>query len=302
MTSGREFTFAYMANKTSVTFDGYNLLCKMGPFRKKSFPFANIINYYVFENNNYRSLFITYTNDKGKLSRVQLFSQLGEIGFRDLVEELNTSIGAKGLNHLPEKEAFKVMKAANPKKLGPVVAFGILFAIITAVMFPGLRHFFDFGFEDAEVQQLVAGEDLGTRNLNLMGIPLNETLEETTTTTRKGSTSTSVKVFIPVVAPDWDYDQPVDVIMQFDELSADEYESVLESSEFVGVVRNIWYEGLDEDEKQFFRDEYDLSVNDNAILFEVTGEQHNDAMMFWIWVGLNGIFLIIFVIAAVKAK
>lgn len=301
MTPGREFIFTYMTTKNSFTFDGVNVLVKMGPFRKKTFLFNNIIHYYVFDNNAYRSLFITYNDEQGKQRKVQMFSQLGEIGFRDLVEELNNTIGNKGLNHLPEKEAFAAMKTLNPKKWGGVAAFGIMFAIVTALFYPGLRHYFDFGFENAEVRQLIA-DDIGTRNLNLAGVPLYETLEETTTTTKSGSTTTTVKVYIPVVDPEWDYDRPVQVIMEFDELSDSEYDAVFESSEFVGVVRDVWYEGLDSDQKQFFRDEYNLDVADDAILFEVTGEQHNDGMIFWIWLGVIGLFVIIFVIAYIKSK
>lgn len=301
MTTGREFVFSYMNSKNSFTFDGANVLIKMGPFRKRTFPFNSIVNYYVFDNNAYRSLFITYNDEQGKLKKVQMFSHLGEIGFRDLVDELNNNIGNKGLNHLPEKEAFKVMKAANPKKWGPIGAFGIIFVLVTCIFYPGLRHYMDFGFEDAEVQALIAGEN-DSRNLNLLGIPLYETLEETTTTTKSGSTTTSVKVYIPIVDPEWDYDRPIQVIMQFDELNDEEYDAIFESSEFVGVVRNIWYEGLDEDQKQFFRDEYDLEVADDAILFEVTGDEHNDDLIFWVWVGINGIFVIIFGIAMLKQK
>lgn len=302
MTPNREFIFSYMNAKNSVTFDGMNLLCKMGPFRKKLIPFNSVQNYYVFDNKSYRSLYITWSDEQGKLRRVQLYTHLGEIGFRDLVDELNNSIGAKSLNHLPEKEAFKVMKAANPKKWAPFVAFAIILVITTCIFYPGLHHYLDFGFRDAEVQELISGDELGTRNLNLSGMPLSETLEETTTSTHNGSTTTTKKVYIPIVSPDWDENQPVKVVMKFDELSDEEYDAIMESSEFTGVVRNIWYEGLEQDQRQFFSDEYGLTVPDDAIMFEVTGERHNDDLQFWLWVGINGLFVIIFIIAALKNK
>ena len=90
--------------------------------------------------------------------------------------------------------------------------------------------------------------------------------------------------------------------MQFDELSDAEFDGVLESSEFVGVVRDIWYEGMEDDQIQFFKDNYDLRISDHVIMFEVTGEEHNDALMFWVWFGINMFFGIIFLVAFVKSK
>lgn len=299
MIPNKEFLFSYVNNKNSVTYDGQNLLCKIGPFRKRVIPFNNIQHYYVFENKSYRVLYITWLNDKGKLQRVGMFTHLGEIGFRDLIEELNNSIGSKGLNHLPEDEAFKAMKAANPKKWAPVAGFVIILIITTSSFYPGLRHYFDFGFRDAEVQQLIAGDDLGTRNLNLSGVPLSEAVEETT---QSGSRNTTNGVFVPLVPPDWSEGQPVHVIMKFDKLSDEEYNAVLESSEFTGVVRDIGYEGLGSDHRQAFSDEFDLEVPDDAILFEVTRERHNDGLKFWLWLGINGFFVIIFAAAVIKNR
>ncbi len=299
MTPGREFIFSYMMNKNSVSFDGTSVIIKRGAFHKTTFPFHSINNWYVYEEKTYRSLFFTYTNEAGKAKKIQLISQLGDIGFRDLVEELNMSIGAKGLNHLTQKEAFQVMKATNPKKMGALAAMIIILALTTTCMLPGLLHYFDFGFEDADVEQLIAGEDLGTRNLNLWGIPLEETLEETNS---KNGSTTSVKYFIPIVGADWDYDQPVEVIMLLDNASEDEFYELYDEVEFKGVVRNIWYEGMDQDEIDFFGSEYGLDVSDDVITFEVTGEEHNDSMMFFVWCFINGLFIIIFGIVYLKNR
>lgn len=300
----KEFAFSYMTAKNSVTIDSYTVLCKMGPFRKKQFPFNNILNYYVFNNQNqYQSLFITYTEESGKTAKVQMFSQFGEQGFNDLIAELNARIPNKSLSHLPEKEAFAAMKVANPKKWGAVAAFLIIFAVITVFFIPSLTHYFDYGFEEVEVQQLNKGDLPSTRNLLLNGQPLYESLEETTTTTRRGSTTTTKKIYIPIVAPEWDYDSDIKVILQFDELSDEEYEAVMSSSEFVGTVRNVWFEGLEQDQIDFFNNEYpDLKVPNDALLFEVTNETHNDSLMFFVWIGINVLMLVIFLIAYFKSK
>lgn len=299
MIPGHEYIFSYMTNKNSLTFDGVNVLVKQGPFRKTNFSFAGITNWYVYDEKTYRSLFIAYTNEAGKAKKVQLVSQLGEPGFRDIVEALNNSIGAKGLNHLTQKEAFKIMKASNPKTVGALAGIIIVFLLTTGFMYPGLRHYFDFGFADADVEQLIAGEDMGTRNLNLYGVPLEETLE--VTNSKNGST-TSVEYFVPIVGADWDYDQPIEVILKFDQSSEDEFYDIFEQIEFKGVVRDIGYEGMETDEKEFFGTEYGLEVSDDVILFEVTGEEHNDLVMFLVWAFINGLFVIIFGIVYLKNK
>lgn len=299
ITTAREYQFSYVTTKSSFSHDGTQVLVKIGPFVKKRFAFANIINYYVFENQGYRSLFITYYDDNGKQKKVQLFSQIGEIGFRDLVEYLNQTIGQKSLNHLPEKEAFAVMKTFNPKKWGAMLAFGIMAAILTVLFYPSLRHYFDFGFEQAEVQKLTSGDAPATKNLNLSGVPVDAALEVTRT---KGSTTTSRKVYLPIVPPDWTEEDPIRCVLEFNSLSQSEYDAILETSEFTGVVRDVWYEGLASDEKEFFRDEYGLEVSDDVVLFEVTGKQHNDSLMFFVWLGIVSFLGILFLILYIKQK
>lgn len=304
----KEFAFSYMTGKNSVTLDSYNVLCKMGLLRKKQFAFNNILNFYVFTNvnqkhNQYQSLYITFTEENGKTSKVQLLSQIGEQGFNDLVAELTARIPNKSLNHLPEKEAFAAMKVVNPNKWAAAIAFLVIFSVITVFFVPTLIHYFDFGFQEVEVQQLNEGDLPSTRNLLLNGQPLYESLEETTTTTRRGSSTTTKKIYIPIVAPEWDYDSDIKVILKFDELSDEEYESVMSSSEFVGTVRNVWFEGLEQDQIDFFNNEYpDLNVPNDALLFEVTNETHNDSLMFFVWIGINGLMLVIFAIAYFKGK
>jgi hypothetical protein len=278
-----------------------NLTIKRGPFHKKSIPFNSVVNWYVYEDKTYRSLYITWNDESGKLKKIQLIAQLGEPGFTDLIEGLNQSMGAKNLNHLPKKEAFKLMKAADPKK---AAAIGMIIAVLiltTVFMFPKLCHFFDFGFEEATVQQLVDGET-DTRNLNLIGVPLPETMEEVTTSTKNSSTTTTRKIYVPIVSDDYAYDGPVEVIMQFDDLSDAEYYKIMDEVEFTGVARTIAWEGLEDDEKEFFATEYGLDVSDDVIMFEVTGEEHNDSLMFYVWLLINGLVVIIFGIVYLRSK
>lgn len=269
---------------------------KQGPFRKTTFPFANILHWYVYEDKTYRSLFISYNNDLGKQKKIQLFAQLGEPGFADIIEAFNQTIAAKNLNHLPKKEAFKIMKAADPKKVGAFGAMIVIFALTTTFMFPGLCHYFDFGFdEEVYVEELIEG-DYDSRNMNLLGYPLGQTLEETYT---KGSTTT-ITYYVPIVGESWEEGDRLDVVLKFSE---DDYENADEDAiKFKGVARNVWHEGLDTDQEEFFNSEYGFEVSEDVIMFEVTNEEHNDSGMFFGWLAINGLFVIIFGVVYIRSK
>jgi hypothetical protein len=76
---------------------------------------------------------------------------------------------------------------------------------------------------------------------------------------------------------------------------------VYETGEFNGVVRNVWWEGIDDEQIKFFADEYGITFADNAILFEITNEKP-DAIMFYVYLGVLGILLIIFIVIGIKQR
>jgi hypothetical protein len=235
-------------------------------------------------------------NDAGKQKKIQLFTQHGEQGFHALIDGLNQAIPQKCLNHLDKKEAFKIMKAADPKKVGALGAMIVIFVLSTIFMYPGLCHYFDFGYDDeVYVEDIVAG-DYESRNVTLYGYPLQETLEETYT---KGSTTT-ITYFVPIVGESWEDGDPIEVILKFSE--DDYYNADEESLEFTGVIRNIWYEGIDSDEAEFFETEYGFEVSDDVVMVEATGEERNGLMEFIIWCVINGIFVLIFGIVYIRSK
>ena len=86
----KEFSFSYFTVKNVVTIDEYALRIKSGPFVKKEMQLNNLQHFYLFDNKDYRSVYFLYTDDKGKSKKVQVFSTPAEIGFTDLMSELQT--------------------------------------------------------------------------------------------------------------------------------------------------------------------------------------------------------------------
>jgi hypothetical protein len=297
----QEFVFKYMTAKNVVTIDGYSIHCKIGPIIKKNALLSNVQHFYVFDDQQYRNLMITFSDESGKVKKLQLYSGYGEEGFEKLITELQQRLPGKSLQHLSEKDALAQMKIANPRKVGAMLAFAIITIVISIIFIPGMIHYFDTGFESATVQQLLDGKT-NTRNLKLSGTLLDAGIEETTTTTRKGSTTTTVKVLLPLVTEEWTEGQPALVVLEFDEMSDVEYNNVLNQTEFTGVVRNVWWEGLDQQQRDYFQTNYGLEVPEHALLFEVTGNERNDALMFYIWLGITAFMGVIFLLVYLKVS
>jgi hypothetical protein len=297
----KEFRFSYFTVNNTVTIDGYAIRVKTGPFIKKEIQLNNLHHFYLFDNKDYRSIYLQYTDEKGKSKKIQVMATPAELGFNDLVNELQASFPTKSLNHLSEAEAFKAMKTANPKKWAPIAAFLIIALVMAGIFYPGLRHYFDFGFAKVNVQQLVTG-DYDSRNVSVSGTLLPQSLEETTTTTRRGSTTTTVSEYIPMVDENWEEGDPVKVVLSFDKLSPMEYDRLFETEAHMGVVRNIAWEGLKKSQADFFKNEYGLTIADDAVLVEITNKTHNDAWAFYALLLTLGILGIVFVIVAIKQR
>jgi hypothetical protein len=298
----KEFTFNYFAATNVVAFDDFTVKIKMGPFVKKEFPLANLQSFYVFDNNSYRSIFLIYSTDDGKNKKVQVFATPAEMGFTQLVAELTARFPSKSLNHLSEKEAFAAMKVANPKKWAPFAAFFIMMAVLCGIMYPGLRHYLDFGFTTATVNQVASGTDLDSRNVEIRGTLLDAGYEETTTTTHNGSTTTTTKVYVPIVGDDYQAGDKIKVVLEFDALSDGEYNDILNEKKFTGVIRNIAWEGISSKQMNFLITNYHLNMPDAPVLVEITNETHNDGYVIWVVGGIGGFLLILFVIVALKRK
>jgi hypothetical protein len=298
----KEFRFSYFTLNNTVTIDEHTLRAKTGPFIKKEFSLNNLQHFYLFDNKDYRSVFLVYMDDKGKNKKLQLMSTPAEMGFTELVNELQQRFPGNSLNHLSEAEAFKTMKTANPNKWAPIAAFLIVFALMTVGFYPSLRHYFDFGFSKVNAQEIYQGKFPDSRNVTISGILLEKALEETTTSTKNGHTTTTVSEYIPMVDENWKEGDPVKIVLSYKKLSTLEYEHVFSIESHLGVVRDIAWEGLEKSQTDFFKNNYGLNIDKDAILIQVTNQTHNDEWSFYALLGVAAILGIIFLIVARKRR
>jgi len=297
----KEFNFTYYAAKNVVSIDDKTIKAKSGPFIKHEFSVKELQHFYHFATKDYHVVYMTYYSERtGKTKKVQLYSQENTGDFKNLLDELAQLFPNKSLNHLPEAEALKMLKVANPKKWVPIAVFFLISLCMTIFFYPMLMHYFDNGFAEVTIEDFLANPNLGTRNLNIEGYLLDAGLEETTTTTSKGSTTTTKSNFIPMVDSTWAEGDPIKVVLEFGEMTASEYDEALSQIQFTGVIRDIWWEGIDSDNIDFFKKEYNLVFDANPILIEVTNSRHNDGFVIWIWGGTLIFILIIVVIVAIR--
>jgi len=295
----KEFKFAYYTATNALVADDMQLIAKMGPFVKKQFSPSDLQYFYLFTNKQYQVLYMTY-NAGGKTKKIQLYSNHGESGFTEMMNYLNDKYKSHSLNHLGQEEALKTMHIANPNKWAPPVVFVILSLCMTLLMFPLLRHCFDSGSASVTIEQFIANPDVGTRNITIKGYPLDVGVKETITSSRSSSKTSST--YVPLVGESWQDGDPVQVMLEFTELSSSGFDEMLEKNEFTGVIRNVWWEGVSSDNIDFLKEKYKLVFPRKPILIEVTNSAHNDGFILWIWIGTLIFILILVIIVARRMK
>ncbi|MBI3511614.1 MAG: hypothetical protein HY064_13215 [Bacteroidetes bacterium] len=296
------FQFKYMTNTCTANIDDFTVATTTGPFVKKNFAFNDILNFYYQQKSTLHSIIITYNDANGKKKKTMMYANPGEPGIQQLNAYLMEKIPGKSVNGLSEKEAYRAMAISNPAKLAMVLVFVIMTAILGVVLFPGLTHYFDYGFQQVQVNDVALGKISGSRNVVIQGGLVNAGEEETVTSTNRGSTTVTHTTYVPIVGDEWKEGDPVAVVLKFNELSDADYNAALAQHSFVGVIRNVWWEGIGSDKVNYLKEHFQLNIPSKPVLIEVTNQEHNDAYAIWVFGGIEAVVLIILVIAAVKNK
>lgn len=296
-----EFTFSYMTSKNKVTVDDSTFHAKIGPFVKKEFPLSNIKYFYIKDYKDYREFIINHEKANGKTSNMKLLSTYGTADTDNLANYLAALYPTKDLRKMDSKEALKLMKAVNSQKMALWIVAIILPLVMTIFFIPGLVHYFDNGHETVTIEDFISGKELSTRNLTLEGIVLNQGMWEQTTTTNKGSTTTTEKNYFPLISETWQEGQPLHVILETYGMTQTETDEFVLKTSFNGTLRNVFWEGVAKDQREFFKSEYGLTMADNVVLFEVSDEKP-DAYIPYVYGLVILIELIIFFIVWLKYR
>jgi hypothetical protein len=296
-----EFTFSYMTSKNHVNIDEKSLHIKIGPFVKKEIALSNILYFYVKDYKEYREFIIHHTKANGKSSNLKLLGSYGSQDIDNLANFLAASYPTKDLRKMDSKEALKLMKAVNSQKMALWIVAFLIPAVMTIFFLPGLIHYFDSGHENAKIEDIISGKNFPTHNLTITGVVLNEGMWEKTTTTNKGNTTTTEKNYFPLISETWKEGEPLHVILESSEMTQAETDEFVLKTSFNGTMRNVLWEGVAKDQREFFKSEYGLTMADNIVLFEVTDEKPDEYIPYVYGVVLL-VELIIFFIVWLKYR
>ena len=297
----QEFNLNYVTSKTHVNIENRTLHAKIGPFIKKNIELSNIQYFYVMDNKDYRELIIRYIKENGKTTNVRLICAYGVEDLDNLANTLGANLPKCDLRKMDSKEALKLMKAVNAQKMALIIVFILIPAILLVIFLPGLIHVMDSGHDYVTAKDIVTGKELSSRNLTLHGTILNQGMWEKTTHTQRGSTSTTEKNFFPMITEDWVEGEPVQILIETGEMSQSETDEFVYKTSFKGTIRNVLWEGIDSDQKDFFQKEYGITFSDNAILFEII-EGKPDQYIIYVFGAVVLILLITFVFVWIKYK
>jgi hypothetical protein len=292
-----EFSFPYYSVTNKVTIEDNLIKTQQGPLIKKEFSTCDLQYFAHSISKQYETLTFMYTDKNLKTKKIQIYCNPGAAPFEGLITELNNKFPKKYLNNMDKEEALKIIKSVKINMLVPMILVFVIMGIIAcSISYPWLRHCFDKGFAEITVDKLIANPDIGTRNLKIEGNVLNTIIQETTTTTYKGSTTETIHTFFPLVGPDWKENDPVKVILELGNLSPSGIDELDKYNLFTGVIRDIWWEGLSSDKVDFFDKEYKIKL-DKPILIEVTYKKRNDQEVLWVLGAIMGVVFIILLIA-----
>jgi len=271
------YTFQYTVLGIEANLEGNQLSVKQG-IRNFQLAVSEIQMMWMgkMPPGDFLELVIVTKNAAGKEKKFRFYSNDGEQGLKDLVDELARQRPSADLRSLSREEAFARMKTADTAKLAFWAVPFIIVGVLAAGTSPFLIHGLDKGSAVVSADDLKAGNNSGTRNLTVQGRALNQGLEESST--RKGKTT--VRMYFPVVGPDYQEGQPVHLLVQTGNLTEAELNEVLGKNEFQGVLRNVLWEGPSGKQVKFFQSEYSLAMADNVMLLELGASTSNDLYIF----------------------
>ncbi len=263
----KTFSYAYMMLQVTARV-GDSLEIKMG-IRTQTVPLEALRYLFVTKHGQYEELIIAYDKPDGSRGIVRTYANAGSTQFKALADDLAALKPNADLRGRPRGEALKTMGARDTQLIA-MVAVPI---VVNLLLFAGMSPFIIHGLDEGS-QTVGAGElrttKLTTRNLVLTGeLDVERYLEVTNTENgRKTSASYEFPVF-PPGAPD---DAPIPVVLKTRELSDSRVTELAQAGRWKCTLRNVLWEGLDSDDRDYMHDKLHLNVSKDTALCELSDE------------------------------
>lgn len=122
------FTFTYSSIVSTVTMDDLFVQIKRG-FVNRTYPLDKLRNFFWYRQKRYSTMYINFDGEDGKLDKILMHALPGDAQIDALNAELESRFLGKSLNHSPQRDAFKILRQANPVMMGIVVVVIVLLVL-----------------------------------------------------------------------------------------------------------------------------------------------------------------------------
>ena len=297
----QQFNLKYMVIGITAILDGNGgLQIRMG-MRRLETNLAAIKHIYVIDHGGQagQELMICHETAAGKTKIFRVTANQGDPELQRLIGTLAHYRPDADLRGRSMKEAHRVMGATNMTALVPYIMVPLITLGFVVFALPWFIHGIDSGHTQVEVASFSEGPvELESRNVLVHGgqFLVEEALQIETTNDGR----TSVEWAIPIVPADWSAGDPVHLVLKTHELSMQEAASLDPEAGVEGVVRNVLWEGLADDEAAYFKNNLGLSIADDVIEVEY---QADTKMELFMGLGMVGfVFVVMVVVSVVVAR
>ena len=273
--------YGYMAFRCEALVDGDVLAVKQG-VRPHQIRLSRLTHLYLQTRDNVQTLWLVEQRSHRGPKMHRIVANAGDLGFLGLVESLVAKRSDIDLRGHDEKQALRLMGVRDVSWwLGVLLLIAPV--LVGAAMLPRLLHGLDFGEERVSITSLSKGRTPGSRNVVITGAraKLSDSVEVTTTRTQGArGAAESTRTLVPLVPPAWDRNQPIHALLEIRDMSSSEESVVERATKFRGVVRDILWEGLSEEDRAYLTTEAGLKLADDVRLVEYRANPRYDLLVF----------------------
>lgn len=259
-------TFSYSYMQFTITARvGDALEIKMG-LRTQRVPLESLRYVYVSTLGEYQELIVAYDKPNGSRGILRSYANMGDSQFKALVDDLAGLKPNADLRMKPRREALQTMGARDTQKVAMVAVPLVVMAMITVGLLPMIVHAVDQGSQQVTAAEL-GKTRLTSRNLVLSG-ELDDQRFLSITNTENGVKKSGAFEFpvFPAGAPD---DAFIPVVLKTRELPDSAIDELAARGAWKCTLRDVLWEGLDSDDRDYLRDQLQLNVTKDTKLCEL---------------------------------
>ena len=261
--SAASFTFNFAVFQVAATIEDDVLVVKTG-MKTIIVPLPKLQHVYVSSaaNREHEELLLAHRTPKGTLKRSRIYANLGDDSFAALVQTLISQRPETDISHLSLEDAWQKTGSKPLKWTAIPIALLGLWLLVAVLMTPFWVHGLDTGSAQISATALIAGEPINTRNLAVRGhADLGRSVADNGADGRRPPTT-----WIPLGGA------PASLILKVrGELDPE----LITQTEFTGILRNIWWEGLSWKAHDLFRDAK-IPLSDHVLVLEYQANPQDD--------------------------